>query len=125
MNPAPKLENLAPPWQPGQSGNPGGKRATKPLTDSLRAALEEPHGKKGITKREAMIDRLLTIALTGKRGEALQAMKLIFAYSDGLPTQPIELEIQRAAERIASATGSDPDWLVKRAQEIAAEAVAG
>jgi hypothetical protein len=32
----------------------------------------------------------------------------------------IELEIKRAAERVAERTGADPDWLVKRAAEIAA-----
>jgi hypothetical protein len=32
----------------------------------------------------------------------------------------VELEIKRAAERIAERTGADPDWLVKRAAEIAA-----
>lgn len=40
----------------------------------------------------------------------------------GAPTQPIELEVRRAAEKIAAQTGADPEWLVKRAQEIAAEA---
>lgn len=32
----------------------------------------------------------------------------------------IEIEIRRAAERVAAQTGADPDWLVKRAAEIAA-----
>lgn len=49
-------------------------------------------------------------------------MKLILAYTDGLPVQPIDLEVRRAAEKIAAQTGADPEWLVKRAQEIAAEA---
>jgi hypothetical protein len=34
----------------------------------------------------------------------------------------LEVEIRRAAERIAARTGADPDWLVKRASEIAADA---
>jgi transposase len=32
----------------------------------------------------------------------------------------VEIEIRRAAERVAEQTGADPDWLVKRAAEIAA-----
>lgn len=32
----------------------------------------------------------------------------------------IEIEIKRAAERVAAQTGADPDWLVKRALEIVA-----
>jgi hypothetical protein len=31
----------------------------------------------------------------------------------------LEIEIRRTAERVAAATGADPDWLVKRATEIA------
>jgi hypothetical protein len=46
----------------------------------------------------------------------------------GSPVQPIDLEVKRAAELMAAASGADPDWLIKRAQEIAAkvsEGVAG
>ena len=32
----------------------------------------------------------------------------------------LEIEVRRAAERIAASTGADPDWLVRRAAEIAA-----
>lgn len=32
----------------------------------------------------------------------------------------VEIEVKRAAERIAAAVGADPDWLVKRAAEIVA-----
>jgi hypothetical protein len=32
----------------------------------------------------------------------------------------LEIEIRRTAERVAAATGADPDWLVKRAAEIVA-----
>lgn len=109
-------------WQPGQSGNPTGRPKTRHLTDILTTELAKPSGKSGQTREQRMIERLVTIAITGKRSEAIQAMKLIFAYRDGLPVQPIELEVRRAAERIAAATGADPDWLIKRAQEIAAEA---
>jgi hypothetical protein len=106
----------------GVSGNPGGRPKTRHLTDILTAELAKASGKSGQTREQRMIERLVTIAITGKRSEAIQAMKLIFAYRDGLPVQPIELEIRRAAEAIAARTGADTDWLVKRAEEIAAEA---
>jgi hypothetical protein len=37
----------------------------------------------------------------------------------------LEIEIKRAAERVAAATGADPDWLVKRAAEIVAGETGG
>lgn len=110
------------PWEPGQSGNPGGRPKGRHLTSLLRDELAKPSGRNGHTRQERLIERLVTIALTGKRSEALRAMQLIFAYCDGLPVQPVELEIRRAAERVAAQTGADPEWLIKRAQEIAAEA---
>lgn len=109
-------------FKPGQTGNPNGRPKTRHLTDLLGVELEKPASKSGQTRAQRMMERLVTIALTGKRSEAIQAMKLILAYRDGLPVQPIDLEIRRAAERIAQVTGGDPDWLIKRAQEIAARA---
>lgn len=110
----------------GVSGNPGGRARTRPLTDDLKAELDKSvRGNGEKTKRRALIERLVGIALTGKRAEAIAAMKLIFSYTDGLPVQPIELEVKRAAEQFAARTGADPDWLVRRAQEIAQAAGAG
>lgn len=113
------------PWEPGQSGNPGGRPKGRHLTTMLREELAKPSGRNGHTRQDRMIERLVSIAISGKRSEALRAMQLIFAYCDGLPVQPVELEIRKAAERLAAATGADPDWLVKRAAEIAAEAQQG
>lgn len=107
------------PWEPGQSGNPSGRRKTKPVTDALKASLEEPvRGKSGKTKRQALVDRLLLIALTGKRSEALAAMKLIFSYSDGLPNQQVEVDVYDAARRQAEARGLDPERVVSLYEEI-------
>lgn len=39
----------------------------------------------------------------------------------GKPTQPIDLDVQRAADRLALATGADPEFLIRRAQQLAAE----
>lgn len=117
----PKAENLKAPWQPGQSGNPGGRPKTRHLTELLGAELAKPASKNGQTREERMVERLVTIALTGKRGESLRAMQLIFSYRDGLPVQPIDLEVSRAAARLASAIGADPEFLIRRAQQLAAE----
>lgn len=101
------------PWEPGQSGNPGGRKRTKVITDSLRSELEQPvRGKSGKTKRQALVDRLLLIALTGKRTEALAAMKLIFSYTDGLPTQQVEVDLYDVARELAVARNLDPERVV-------------
>lgn len=34
----------------------------------------------------------------------------------------VEIEVRKAAERVAAATGADPDWLIRRAAEIVAAA---
>lgn len=39
----------------------------------------------------------------------------------GAPTQPIDLDVKRAADRLAAATGADAEFLIRRAQQIAAE----
>lgn len=40
-NPTPKPENLQPPWQPGQSGNPAGYSARRRVTDALVKVIAE------------------------------------------------------------------------------------
>lgn len=103
----------------GQSGNPSGRPKRKPITDSLRAELEQPvRGKSGKTKRQALVDRLLLIALTGKRSEALPAMKLIFAYADGLPTQQVEVDVYDVARELAQARGLDPERVINLYEQI-------
>jgi hypothetical protein len=105
----------------GVSGNPGGRPKTRHLTDLLGGELAKPSGKSGQSREQRMIERLVTIAITGKRSEAIQAMKLIFAYREGLPVQPIDLEVSKAAARLAAAIGADPEFLIRRAQQLAAE----
>lgn len=39
----------------------------------------------------------------------------------GAPTQPIDLDVQRAADRLAAAIGADSEFLIRRAQQLAAE----
>lgn len=39
----------------------------------------------------------------------------------GAPTQPIDLEVSKAAARLGAAIGADPEFLIRRAQQLAAE----
>lgn len=43
----------------------------------------------------------------------------------GKAVQPIDLDVKRAADRLASATGADPEFLIRRAQQLADENAAG
>lgn len=109
------------PWQPGQSGNPGGQRKRKPITDALVAELDKVV-RGGGTNAEKAAKHLVGLMFSKDPRVALEASKLVMAYVEGLPTQPITVDIRKVAEDIATRTGADPDWLVKRAQEIAKEA---
>lgn len=101
------------PFPPGVSGNPNGRPKSKPLTTLLKAELQKPaRGKSGLTKGQKLIERLLTIAMNGKRSESVTAMRLLFAYSDGLPTQVVEVDIYDEARRLAQQRGLDPDRVV-------------
>lgn len=39
----------------------------------------------------------------------------------GAPMQPIDLEVTRAAARLAAAIGADAEFLIRRAEQLAAE----
>lgn len=106
------------PFQPGQSGNPGGRPKTRHLTEILGAELDKPASKNGQTRAQRMMERLVTIAITGKRNEAISAMKLILAYREGLPVQPIDIEIRRVAEQLAAQYGLDAGEIIREAEEI-------
>ena len=110
----------------GVSGNPGGRPKRRLLSDALNEELQKA-ARNGTdrTKAEAIITRLVNIVLTGDRGESVAAAKLLWAYHEGQPVQPVEFEIRREADRLAAATGADPDFLIRRAQQLAAEASEG
>lgn len=105
------LANLQP-FEPGKSGNPNGRPKSRHLTDLLGVELAKQSGKSGQTRDQRLVERLVTIALQGKRGEAIQAMKLIFAYRDGLPTQVVEHDFYDALRRAAEARGADPERVI-------------
>ena len=77
-------------FRPGTSGNPGGRPKTRHLADLLGVELQKPSGKNGQTREQRMVERLVSIALTGRRNEAIRAMQLILAYREGLPIARVE-----------------------------------
>jgi hypothetical protein len=52
-------------WKPGQSGNPAGRPKKLPITDALRAELEQ-EGPDGITNDLAIARKLVEMARAGQ-----------------------------------------------------------
>jgi len=107
------------PFKPGQSGNPSGRRKHKPFTDAILAALAKPSRKKGCaTQLDAVIANLVRIMANGRGKEAVEAFKLVMAYTDGLPVQTVEVDVYDAARREAEARGLDPEKVVSILQGL-------
>ncbi len=68
------------PWQPGQSGNPGGRPKVNP---ELRRAAQE-HSVEAL-------DVLVEVMRTGRPGERLQAAREILDRAYGKPSQAVEV----------------------------------
>jgi Family of unknown function (DUF5681) len=69
-------------WKKGKSGNPAGRPVSAP-TATLAAILRERVAR----QRVALIDQLISLALTGQaESTRLQAIKLLFDRSEGTPT---------------------------------------
>jgi len=96
-------ENLAPfRFQPGQSGNPGGRPKKKPLTELYAEMLDDPEL---VTVIRSAVKRAVS---KGQMAMVLQ-LKEMAERVEGKVTQPIDAEItmsslaermQRAEERI-------------------------
>lgn len=73
-------------WEPGTSGNPKGRPPKgQSLTELMREFLEDvPEGRE-ITYKELFIKNVITMALQGD----FYAIKLIWNYIDGMPTQRV------------------------------------
>jgi hypothetical protein len=107
------------PFQPGQSGNPTGRPRRKPITDALIAELDKAV-RGGGTNAEKAAKHLVSLMFNRDPRVCLEASKLVLAYVEGMPSQSLTIDIRERAKQLAEQTGADPEWLIKRAQEIAA-----
>lgn len=112
-------ENLRPAWEPGKSGNPGGRPRRKPITDALMVELDKAV-RGGGTNAEKAAKHLVSLMFNKDPRVALEASKLVLAYVEGMPNQSLTIDIRERAKMLAEQSGADPEWLIKRAQEIAA-----
>src|SRR5258708_6267182 len=74
------LEHLKPyQFQPGQSGNPGGKQKTKPMAEALQKELDTVVKGKNATKRQLIARKLANMAIAGN----IEAIKVVYDRMDG------------------------------------------
>src|SRR5688572_20422091 len=101
----------------------GGKRpgAGRPRKEDAKRRQPGPVRKAEEAFRDALPD-LAKVALELALKTKDQKM-VIYCINRalGAPTQPIDLEVSKAAQRLAEATGADPEFLIRRAQQLAAE----
>lgn len=78
-------------FQPGQSGNPGGKpKGTKNFTSIVKEALEKTALDKKSGEqfeiREALANKIVQMALAGNE----KMIRLLWNYLDGMPIQKVD-----------------------------------
>lgn len=83
--PNPKGNGLKPEnyWKPGQSGNPGGRRAEKPFIDAVRKALKAGN----YEDLRKIAEKLIKLAVAGKPW----AIQLLCERLDGKTPQEIKV----------------------------------
>jgi hypothetical protein len=96
------------PWQPGQSGNPGGRPKKLPITDALRELVEKgavPR-KRAATLAGQLAQQLLRQALRGKMAPLVEVIDRIEGKArqrieqSGPEGGPIPLELPGTREEI-------------------------
>jgi hypothetical protein len=112
-------------WQPGQSGNPGGRPKRTPLADACRdvLALPVPGDSEGRTYAQKIAATLAEKAVDGD----IRAAQELADRAEGKARQSIEIEqtrLREAFERMSSeekevyaTSGRMPEWFSKNENE--------
>lgn len=94
------------PFEPGVSGNPGGRKANREWTDALRLAVKRTDGDK--TKLNKLAENTVELALAGEGwavkeiGDRLEGKAIQAVEHSGPDGSPIEMSDTEAARRIAA-----------------------
>ena len=107
-------ENLRPPWKKGEAPNPSGRAKRKPITDEIKAQLEQAcrAGPAGRTNLQAGVQKLMDQFVGGEP----HAQKLVLEYVEGPPTQRIDFRGE--VERLADEYGMPFDELYQRTLRV-------
>ncbi len=104
--------NLAEPWKPGQSGNPGGRPKSRAITDALQE----------IVKPAEIAAELRSLMLKAKEPAIrLAAAKYIYDRFEGTPLHRSEVtidDVRETARRMAREQGEDEEAAVHEAEAI-------
>src|ERR1700677_586006 len=116
-----KIENLRPPWKPGQSGNPSGRPKKRPLSSAyiefaerrlperLRRSLGLPEG---ATYTDALAEALFRSALNGNVPAARELREATEGRADVRPKEPagdVEIQFRVLYEQTPRVKRPDPD----------------
>ena len=96
-------------FKPGESGNPGGRPQRKPISDEIKAQLEQAckYDAEGRTNLEVGVRKLIDQFVGGDHA----AQRLVLEYVEGPPTQTID--IRGEVERMAEEFGLDAEQLYR------------
>ena len=81
-----------------------------------------------ITKARSIARRIVAIVLSGANRDSVEAAKLLFAYAEGLPVQPIEFDVARVVTELAADRGlsqEDINRAVSETKRIISQAKSG
>jgi len=103
------------PFQPGQSGNPGGRPKKTPLTDEIKRLLRQKAEGSAYSNAHMVAWKMIQRAKAGD----VAAARLLWEYVEGKPTQPVEVNVAEEARRLAAQHGLDAGELQRMAELIA------
>src|ERR1700733_8916843 len=89
-------------WQPGQSGNPGGRPTTAPLSQACREVLSHPVP--GDPEGRTYAEKIATTLAEKAAGGDIRAAQELGDRAEGRPRQRLEIEnasLRQAFERMS------------------------
>lgn len=96
-------------FQPGQSGNPGGRAKGPSITNLVCRQLQEPYADDpSMTKGEKFAEVVVDMAVAGDKVWG----PLVWRYRDGDPKAATEMSLRELAEQLSERLGIDASELM-------------